>query len=194
MMQIRKISFLLLLCVSTFIVNAQKYTNTETTEVTKEWNDETFTSTKSLSENFKESKNFSFLNKIFKDEKLITALEGEEMITIFVPLDAAFMKLPESSRDSLMESNQIRRVIRYYAVPGRIDSYAIKKAITQNGGVAFLTTMSGEKLGVKEMNGQLYLFDSEKNTALITDTDFYHKNGFFHITESLVFPEKESKR
>jgi hypothetical protein len=41
------------------------------------------------------------------------------------------------------------------------------------------------------LNGQVVLFDSEKNIATITASNFYHKNGFFHIIDELVYPSEK---
>jgi len=53
-------------------------------------------------------------------------------------------------------------------VPGRIDSNSIKKAIKKNKGIAYFATLEGQKLGLKEENGQIVLFDSENNIGVIS--------------------------
>jgi hypothetical protein len=66
-------------------------------------------------------------------------------------------------------------------------------AIEKNGGKAYFTTLSGETIGVKMLDGRVVLFDSEKNIATITASNFYHKNGFFHIINGLLYPSAEAK-
>ena len=39
----------------------------------------------------------------------------------------------------------------------------------------------------------LTISDSEGNTAIIKGTDFYHKNGFFHMVEGFAFATENAK-
>lgn len=173
-------------------VSAQKYLSSDNTEVIKEWEGVNFTSTKSFTENIEEAPQFTILMKLLKNEKLRQALEKEEMVTIFAMTDTAFLGLPKKSRDSILGNTRLTNaMIRYLAVPGRIDSNSLKTAISKNGGTAFLATLDGQQLGIKEINGELQLVDSENRTARIIASDFYHKNGFFHIVEGLIFPSME---
>jgi uncharacterized surface protein with fasciclin (FAS1) repeats len=79
-------------------------------------------------------------------------------------------------------------MVKHLVVPGRLDSYSLKAAVEKQGGLAHLTTLQGDKLDIKEKDHQLILMDSEGNTAAVVAADFYHKNGFFHIVDGLVFP------
>jgi len=181
-------TILLLLCINV-TVSAQKYLNTEQADISKEYNGATFNSKKSIAENLSQSKEFSIESLILKDENLIKAFEDEEMVTIFVFNDASFAALPKKSRDSLLANKKVlNMMVKHMAIPGRLDRYSIENAVKKNGSV-YYTTLSGEKLGVKNINGKLFLFDAENNTAEIIKTDFFHKNGFFHIVEGLVYPE-----
>ncbi|WP_026449790.1 fasciclin domain-containing protein [Aequorivita capsosiphonis] len=172
--------------------SAQKYLSLDTTEVKKEWEGSNFTSTKTFAENIEEAPQFSILMNILEQDKLRQALEKEEMLTIFAITDSAFLELPKKSRDSILGDPELTTsIVKHLCVPGRLDSYSLKAAIKKNNGIIFLATLEGEKLGVKEVNGQLELIDSEKRTAKIVASDFNHKNGFFHIVEGLIFPTSE---
>ena len=61
------------------------------------------------------------------------------------------------------------------------------------GGRAYFITLEGEKLGVTKKAGVLTISDSKGNTAVIQETDFYHKNGFFHMVEGFAFDTKVSQ-
>lgn len=65
----------------------------------------------------------------------------------------------------------------------------LKGAIKKNKGIAYFATLEGQKLGLKEENGQIVLFDSENNIGVISAYDFYHENGFFHIISGIVYPK-----
>ncbi len=172
--------------------SAQKYLSMDNKEVSKEWKGSNFTSTKTFAENIEESPQFTILSSILKSDALRQVLAKEEMITIFAITDTAFLELPERSRDSILGNTKLTSsMVKYFTVPGRVDSYSLKAALKKNNGTIFLATLEGEKLGVREVDGVLQLIDSEKRMARIIASDFYHKNGFFHIVEGLIFPSSE---
>jgi len=188
-MQFKTPFLLVLFCVVFATSSAQKYSSLSTSEIKTEWNGATFSSTKTLAENLKDLNGFSFLNMFLKDESLNNALASEEMVTIFVPSDEAFMKLSETKRDSLLANkDKIASTIKFLTIPGRLDLASIKTILRQNDRVMYLATLSGEKLGVKLLGEEIILFDSENNTAVLSATNFYHKNGLFHFVSGLVFP------
>ena len=173
------------------MITAQKYSDKDQVEVTKEWNGHQFSSTLSFLENIESVNEMSFLTEVLKDEAFKNKLDAEEMITIFAPLDQSFLKLTDKKRDSIINYSNgdlFRTIVKYHIVPGRIDRHSIKRSIEVNNGIAYFATLNGEKLGIKEINGALVLFDSNNNTSIIREGDFYHKNGLFHMVEGLVYP------
>lgn len=188
-----KNTFLLLfiVCLGT-TVSAQKYISTNTVEVSKTLGESTFTSNKTFYENIEEAPDFTILAKILKNEPSRKKLESQEMVTFFAIADEAFLNLSKKSRDSILGNSKIiNSVVKYMAVPGRVDSNTLKNEIAKKGGTIYLKTLEGENLGVRETNGALQLVDSENRTATIIAQDFYHKNGFFHIVNGLIFPPSE---
>ncbi|MGO3182198.1 MAG: fasciclin domain-containing protein [Aequorivita sp.] len=173
-------------------VSAQKYLSADKVEASKEWKGNDFTASKTFLENIIEAPQFTILTSILKDDALRNTLEKEEMVTIFAMTDSAFLELPKESRDSILGNKKLTSsMVKYLSVPGRVDSYSLKSALKKNNGIVYLATLEGEKLQVKEVNGQLQLEDSENHIAKIIASDFYHKNGFFHVVEGLVFPPSE---
>jgi len=185
-----KIQFIsIVLCLVFTAVNAQKYNSKSTSEVKTVYKGVSFYSTKTISDNTKEMSEFSFLNKVLEDKKLAQSLADEEMVTVFLPTNAYFNSLEKSEREVLLANSTIMsNTIKFLSVPGRLDFASIKRAIELNNGTAYFGTLLGEKLGAKLVDGKVVLFDSKNNIATITATDFYHKNGFFHIIDGLVFP------
>ncbi len=170
-------------------LSAQKYISTNHDEVSKTLGDSNFSSSKSLFENLKDAPDFTILAKILKNDQLRRSLEKEEMVTVFAIADEAFMNLTKKSRDSILGNTRlVNSMIKFLAVPGRLDSHSLKTAVEKNGGKALLTTVEGNSLEIIEENGQLMLVDSYNNKAKILVADFYHKNGFFHIVDGFVFP------
>ncbi|MCB0465155.1 MAG: fasciclin domain-containing protein [Aequorivita sp.] len=179
---------LLILCFGT-TVSAQKYLSTDSAEVSKTLGESTFTSSKTFYENIEEAPDFTILAKILKNDPSRQKLESQEMITFFAISDEAFLNLSKKSRDSILGNSKIiNSLVKYLAVPGRIDSNTLKSEIAKKGGTIYLKTLEGKNLGVREINGELQLVDSENRTATIIASDFYHKNGFFHIINALIFP------
>ncbi len=184
------IIFILALIISG-VATAQKYGAATQGEITKEWNGTVFSSEKSFLDNLKLTPSFSILSKALENEALLKALENEEMVTIFAITDSGFSNLPKTTRDSIMGNPKIiSSIVKLYAIPGRVDNHSLKKSLLTNG-AAYFATLNGEKLGIKEVNGNIVLFDSKNNTATIIASDFYHKNGFFHIVDGIIFPAGE---
>lgn len=191
-MNLKNAFLLIFICFLSIQVSSQKYLSADKVEVIKEWKGNKFTSTKTILENIEQAPQFTILTSILKGDVLREALAKEEMVTIFAMTDVAFLELPKKSRDSILgNTNLTKSMVKYLSVPGRVDSYSLKTALKKNNGTVFLATLEGEKLQVKEIEGQLQLIDSEKRNAKIIASDFYHKNGFFHIVEGLVFPASE---
>ena len=173
-------------------VSAQKYKSKSTAEVSKTLGESKFTSNKTFFENIEEAPDFTILAKILSTSNFQQTLKNEEMVTFFAVADEAFLKLPKKTRDSILGNTRIMNsMLKFLAVPGRIDSNSLKVAVEKNSGKAYMRTLQGENLGIKQENGQLVLFDENNKTATIIASDFYHKNGFFHIIDGLVFPSSK---
>lgn len=183
------ILLLFVVCLGTS-VSAQKYLSTGKAVVTEEWNGNQFTSEKTFAENISEAPQFGILSNLLENETLRNRLENNEMVTIFAFTDAPFEQMTEKSRDSILVNTKLTNaMVRYLAVAGRVDSNSLKKEAEKNGGQTSIKTLNGQLLGIKESNGKLQLVDSENRTATIIASDFYHKNGLFHIVNGLIFPE-----
>ncbi len=185
-----KIFLIAFVVLSGFSGISQKYINKDNSTITKEWNGNSFLSSKTFYENIAESSDFTSLKKVLNNKELLNTLEKEEMITVFAITNNGFATY-QQKQDSIFDvanANKLTAIIKYHVIPGRVDSHSIKKAIQRKNGTVYFATLQGDKLGFKEENGQLYLIDNQGNTSLITATDFFHKNGFFHIVDGIVFP------
>ncbi len=185
-----KIFLIAFVVLSGFTGVSQKYINKDNSTITKDWKGNSFSSSKTFSENIAESSDFTSLKKALNNKELLNTLEKEEMITVFAITNNGFATY-QQKQDSIFDvvnANKLTAIIKYHVIPGRVDSHSIKKAIQRKNGIVYFATLQGDKLGFKEENGQLYLIDNQGNTSLITATDFFHKNGFFHIVDGIVFP------
>ena len=167
---------------------AQKYKNTSNISITKEWQQITFSSDKTLQENIAQSSSFSIMAAILEDQLISNQLSSQEMVTVFVANDSSFLALDQTNRKALLSDNQkVLQLIKFHTIPGRVDKNAIEKAISISGGIAYFMTLEGEKLAVSKNKEALTISDSKGNTAVLNETDFYHKNGFFHMVEGIAF-------
>lgn len=182
-----KLKFILIVCLlAGFTAAAQKYTNTKTQTTTKEWKGLSFSSEKSIFQNIENADTFSKAAPLFKDG----VIADDAMLTAFVMVDNSFIKLEEDEEKSLF-SDSWKSFVTYHLIPGRVDSNSLVKAVANGNGIAYFDTVLGQRLGVKEVEGTLVLFDGQGNTATIIAKDFYHKNGFFHIVDGLLLPSSE---
>jgi uncharacterized surface protein with fasciclin (FAS1) repeats len=175
-------------------VSAQKYSSGLTSEVQSTWEGISFSSKKTIQENINEAPTLSVIAKVASENELVAALAKEEMVTLFVPMDVAFTNLSKKERESLLSNrSRLSSMVKFLSIPGRVDLNSLTTAIEKNGGTAYFTTLSGETIGTKILNNNVVLFDSENNMATITASNFYHKNGFFHIINELVYPSGDEK-
>lgn len=188
-MQLKKFLVVALMSVVFSTVTAQKYTSKSDVEVKTTWNDATFSSKKTIGQNIEGLSSFSILNTILKNASITKLLASEEMVTVFIPTDQAFEALSKRDRKDLLDNNKrITKLIQFLAVPGRLDYNSITTSIEKNNGSAYFTTLAGERLGATMKDGSVVLTDSKGHVATLTASDFYHKNGFFHMVDGLIFP------
>ena len=187
-MKFRNPLLVVIFCFVFTSLTAQKYQSKSDVEVNTKWNGAAFSSSKTFTENIKDIESFSFLNAILEDENLKKELLSEEMVTIFAPLDASFNSLKNNDLKELLgDKSKISNTIKFLVVPGRIDFASIKKAVS-NGKTMQMTTLSGDKLGARMKGDKVFLYDDKNNSAELIASNFYHKNGLFHIVDGLVYP------
>ena len=174
-------------------VSAQKYANAEEVDITKDYKTDSFLSTRTFAENITNGTSFTVLAEILKSENLSNFIDRQEMVTIFTPLDPIFLNLSEEHLEAFkLDADLQLQLLKKHMIPGRLDFKSIKKALEKNGGKAELLTLSGDKLIVtSSKKGIFYISDNSGNKAEIVATDFYHKNGFFHIIEGVAAPLKK---
>ncbi|MGB3343278.1 MAG: fasciclin domain-containing protein [Aequorivita sp.] len=191
-MYLKSLSCLFLFLIFGNSVFSQKYLAVETSDVSSEWKGNTFNSSKTFYDNIENAPQFGVLSKILKSESLRKSIEDQEMVTIFAFSNEAFSDFSKETTDSIVGNSKLMNaIVKNMVVPGRVDENSLRTEVKKQNGLIYLTTLSHQKLGVKEVNGRLILVDSEGNTATITDTNFTHKNGFFHIVNGLIYPQEK---
>lgn len=116
---------------------------------------------------------------------LVSTLESEGPFTVFAPTDEAFAKLPPETLNSLLKPEnreQLRSVLLYHVVPGRVFSDAALKA-----GKA--TTAQGSAITIATKDGKAMV-----NNAGLVKTDVNASNGVIHVIDTVILPPAAEKK
>jgi uncharacterized surface protein with fasciclin (FAS1) repeats len=144
---------------------------------------------KDIIDNAMNSKDHTTLVAAVKAAGLVATLKGSGPFTVFAPTNAAFDKLPKGTVEMLLEPahlDQLKGVLAYHVVPGRLDSKMLKEWAHKGTGTTELKTVSGETLWVAMKDGKLWLKDGKGMTASITLPDVYQSNGVIHVIDTVV--------
>jgi uncharacterized surface protein with fasciclin (FAS1) repeats len=137
------------------------------------------------------SKDHQTLVGALKAAGLADTLAGKGPFTVFAPTDAAFARLPAGAVDKLVEPasrDQLRAVLTYHVVPGRITSADLVKAINDGGGTAALKTVQGGTITASLSGRSVVLTDATGGTARVTKADLVQSNGVIHVTDAVSLP------
>lgn len=181
----------ILIFISVFSLStyAQKSNNDKV--VQQEWKDSSFSSDKNLMVNIKGVKEIEQILTVFEKGDLDRLSVGEENLTVFIPLDSALDKMKRRDRKAFLENTSKSELIamwKEYIVPGRLDEYAVKRNIENQGGNSiFVRTLGNNQLEFLLRNQEVYVRDVYGNEAKWVKGNFYHSHGFFHFIDSLLF-------
>jgi uncharacterized surface protein with fasciclin (FAS1) repeats len=136
-----------------------------------------------IMENITASPMHSAFVTALKDTGVAAALKANGQFTVFAPTNAAFAAQGVQSKSSMA------RRMSYLIVPGKYDSQALLKAISEAGGDAKLRTAEGGVL-VARMNGptNIVVMDEKGNIADIAIYDVRDKNGIVHVVDRTLEP------
>jgi uncharacterized surface protein with fasciclin (FAS1) repeats len=126
-----------------------------------------------------------------KAAALVDTLAGRGPFTVFAPTDAAFAKLPAGTVDTLLmpgNRDQLRSVLTYHVVPGKVTAAQLVKAIRKGGGQAMLKTVQGGTLTASLSGSTVILTDAAGGTASVTKADLIQSNGIIHVTDAVSLP------
>ncbi len=134
------------------------------------------------------SKDHQTLVAAVKAAGLVDTLAGSGPFTVFAPTDAAFARLPEGTVDTLLQPanrDQLRSVLTYHVVPGRVTAAQLVEEIRKNGGQASLKTVQGGTLTASISGGTVAITDAAGGTARVTTADLVQSNGVIHVTDAV---------
>src|SRR5687768_5648783 len=122
---------------------------------------------------------------------LVDTLASRGPFTVFAPTDAAFAKLPAGTVDTLLKPanrDQLRSVLTYHVVSGKMTSAQLVEAIRKGGGQATLTTVQGGTLTARLSGDSVVIADAAGGTAMVTTADLVQSNGVIHVTDAVSLP------
>ena len=124
---------------------------------------------------------------------LVETLKGDGPFTVFAPTNAAFMKLPAGTVDTLLKpenKEKLAGILTYHVVSGNLDANAVVAAIKSGKGKVVLTTVNGAKLTASMDKTKVKLTDENGNSAYVTATDLKGSNGVVHVIDSVLLYSK----
>ncbi|MHB0999852.1 MAG: fasciclin domain-containing protein [Armatimonadota bacterium] len=126
-----------------------------------------------------EGKLSEFLNAV-DDAGLTDFLSGPGQFTVFAPTDDAFTQLPVGTLSTLLDNvDQLRQVLTYHIISGRITSDDIKLQDIHTA-----STLEGENLNIDTpLNARVQV-----NNATVISGDIMCDNGVIHIIDEVLLP------
>jgi len=146
---------------------------------------------KNIVQNAMNSADHTTLVAAVKAAGLVETLEGPGPFTVFAPTNEAFQKLPAGTVETLLQPanlDQLKAVLTYHVVPGRVDAQGLKKMIADGNGTAELKTANGESLWAMMHNGGIAIKDQKGNIAHISISNVYQSNGVIHVIDTVLMP------
>ena len=99
--------------------------------------------------------------------------------------------LPAGTVDTLLQPanrDQLRAVLTYHVVPGKVTSTELVELIGKNAGKATLTTVQGGTLTASLSGNSVLITDAAGGVAKVTAVDLIQSNGVIHVTDAVSLP------
>ena len=127
--------------------------------------------------------NFETLVQAVTAADLAGTLSGAGPFTVFAPVDAAFEKLPSGALSDLVSDRAaLRSVLTYHVVSGRLTAADLQ-------GRDYVTTVNGERLRVRTMNGRVMV-----GNATVAMADVAASNGVIHAIDTVLMPPQPMRK
>lgn len=120
---------------------------------------------------------FETLVQAVQAADLVATLQGTGPFTVFAPTDAAFDKLPAGALQGLLADRAaLRNVLTYHVVAGELTAASLQ-------GRSYVTTVQGQRLPVRVMNGMVMV-----GNATVVSADVDASNGVIHVIDTVLMP------
>lgn len=122
-------------------------------------------------------RDYSTFTKAIKTAGLENSFRGDGPLTVFIPNNAAFDKMPKAKLNKLMANkDELAKVLQYHIVAAKITSadVAAGKVKTVEGEDLPLSVTDGVKVG----------------DARVVGTEIHADNGAIHTVDTVLIPKK----
>ena len=129
------------------------------------------------------NESFETLVQAVQAANVAETLSGGGPFTVFAPTDAAFEKVPNAALNNLLANPEaLRNVLTYHVVSGRLTAADLQ-------GRDYVTTLSGERLLVRTMNGRVMVGNA---TVAMANVDA--SNGIIHAIDTVLMPPQPMRK
>ena len=122
---------------------------------------------------------------------LVETLQSPGPFTVFAPVNSAFDALPAGTVDTLLKpenKDALTKVLTAHVVAGDLKAADLIALAAANGGVATLTTVSGDTLTFAVEGGAAIVTDESGGKATVTIADVDQSNGVIHVVDKVLLP------
>lgn len=133
-----------------------------------------------------ENPEFTTFARLLSAADMADAIEARGPLTLFVPTDAAFDKLPPEERRALSQPanrDRLRALLAGHMVADRV-------VVAELDGVedeaVSLTTLAGNRLTVRQDDGLWRITDEAGGSAAVAMPDVIAGNGVIHAVDTVL--------
>lgn len=146
-----------------------------------------------IADNIKNSGSYSQFYKLIEQAGLSETFKSAGPITLFLPDNVAFEKMPKAKLDTLMRSDhqlELVAFVTYYAIPGKLNAHNIEKQIKKKKNLAVFKTVSGAQLKAKlDAANHIVLVDELGHESTITMINIKQSNGMMFVISDILLPK-----
>ncbi|MEH6407017.1 MAG: fasciclin domain-containing protein [Leeuwenhoekiella sp.] len=139
------------------------------------------------------SESLTTLVTALKAAGLDSLLTKEGSYTVLAPSNNAFEKLPEGTVENLLKpenKDQLKAVLQYHVIPGKITSDRLATAIKGNGGKYTFKNSEGDDLTAMMDGDQIVIKDGRGKKAHIVQGNIEASNGIVYIIDEVIMAKK----
>ncbi len=122
---------------------------------------------------------------------LVETLSSAGPFTVFAPVNDAFAALPAGTVDTLLlpeNKDALTKVLTAHVVAGDLKAADLIALAEANGGMATLTTVSGDTLTFAVEDGAAIVTDEGGGKGTVTIADVDQSNGVIHVVDRVLLP------
>jgi len=142
-------------------------------------------------EDILDTDNHKILLAAYKATNLNNLLDNSGSFTIFAPSDAAFSELYKKEPATFLSTQnrkQLKSILKYHIVSGKLTAAKILKALCKGNGKASFRTIKGEQITMSMQGLDIIISDNQDNFAKITKADAVQGSSVMHEIDNIIIP------